>query len=256
MRWAPEEATCAECGFDWAIEPDEAIGIIEVLPARLTALFEQGSFGPPPTAGRWSARGHLWHLVDVLRIGTERLLTVRYDPEAGITCWDEKALAETRQYERLSPVAGLHALRSAAAGWTLEARSTPEAAVTVHPEFGELAAADLIRRNAHEAVHHQLDIRRDFGRVATRRQGLAVLALTRRSASAWMLVKEARTAASQAAATRSAHHWPATPKSVPSSPEYSSWVVPSSSVSVNSSVRYGTGPRTSRNAIRCGRSKV
>lgn len=166
MRWAPEEATCAECGFDWAIEPDQAIGIIEVLPARLTALFEQVSFGPPPTAGRWSARGYLWHLVDVLRIGTERLLTVRYDPEAGLTCWDEKALAEIRQYERLSPVAGLHALRSAAAGWTLEARSTPEAAVTVHRQFGELAAADIVRRNAHEAVHHELDIGRDLDRIA------------------------------------------------------------------------------------------
>jgi hypothetical protein len=67
----------------------------------------------------------------------------------------------------LSPVTGLHALRSAAADWTLVAWDTPEAAVTVHPQFGELAAADIIRRNAHEAVHHELDIRRDFGRIAT-----------------------------------------------------------------------------------------
>jgi hypothetical protein len=91
----------------------------------------------------------------------------RYDPEAGITCWDERTLAEVRQYERLSAVTGLHALRSAAAGWTLAARSTPEAAVTVHPQFGQLAAADIIRRNAHEAVHHELDIRRDFARGPT-----------------------------------------------------------------------------------------
>jgi len=91
----------------------------------------------------------------------------RYDPEAGIACWDERTLAGVRQYERLSAVTGLHALRSAAAGWTLAARSTPEAAVTVHPQFGQLAAADIIRRNAHEAVHHELDIRRDFARGPT-----------------------------------------------------------------------------------------
>jgi hypothetical protein len=167
VRWAPKEATCAGCGFDWSIEPDEAIVVIEELPARLAALFDHAGVSPPPAAGRWSARGYLWHLVDVLRIGSERLLTLRYDPEAGIACWDERALAEVRQYEQLSAVTGLHALRSAAAGWTLAARSTPEAAVTAHPQFGQLAAADIIRRNAHEAVHHELDIRRDFARGPT-----------------------------------------------------------------------------------------
>src|SRR5258708_24242593 len=50
-------------------------------------------------------------------------------------------------------------------------------------------------------------------------QELAVPGLARRSASALMLVKEERTAASHAAATRSAHHRPAAAKSVPSSPE-------------------------------------
>jgi hypothetical protein len=51
------------------------------------------------------------------------------------------------------------------------------------------------------------------------RPGLAASGLARRSASVRMPVKEERTAASQAAATRSAHHWAAIPKSVPSSPE-------------------------------------
>jgi hypothetical protein len=31
---------------------------------------------------------YLWHLVDVLRIGNERLLTLTRDPRRGITCWD------------------------------------------------------------------------------------------------------------------------------------------------------------------------
>ena len=41
---------------------------------------------------------YVWHLVDVLRIGTERLLTLTYDPGRGIACWDENALAEARRY--------------------------------------------------------------------------------------------------------------------------------------------------------------
>jgi hypothetical protein len=53
-----------------------------------------------------------------------------------------------------------------------------------------------------------------------------------------------------------AHHCPAIPKSVPSSPEYSNAVTLWRSVSVNSSATCGTGPRTSRKQTRCGRSKV
>src|SRR5215472_3964072 len=78
----------------------------------------------------------------------------------------------------------------------------------------------------------------------------------RRSASARMPVNEARTAASQAGATRSAHHCPAIPKSVPNSPEYASVVTPLCSVRENSSLTWGTGPRTSQKLTRSGRSKV
>jgi hypothetical protein len=62
----------------------------------------------------------------------------------------------------------------------------------------------------------------ELGRVIRQeqeRQERAVPGLARRSASAWMLRNEDRTAASHAAATRPAHHCPTMPKSVPSSPE-------------------------------------
>src|SRR5579875_4090141 len=66
---------------------------------------------------RWSAAMYVWHLVDVVRIGTERLLTLRLDPAAGIPCWDENALAEARRYDRLSPPVGLVALDAACRSW-------------------------------------------------------------------------------------------------------------------------------------------
>ncbi len=45
----------------------------------------------------WSQSAYVWHLVDVMSIGTERLWTLVHDPDAGLRCWDEKALAEVRQ---------------------------------------------------------------------------------------------------------------------------------------------------------------
>jgi GNAT superfamily N-acetyltransferase len=83
-------------------------------------------------------------------------------------------------------------------------RPSPAAMTAVRPD----ARDDAISRTQHAAAQRQ-----------KRRQGLAVPGLARRSASVRMLVKEDRTAASHAAATRRAHHWPAAAKSVPSSPE-------------------------------------
>jgi hypothetical protein len=53
-------------------------------------------------------------------------------------------------------------LRRSAADWVLVARATPRGAVTFHPQFGELTAVDVMRRNAREAVHHEFDIRREL----------------------------------------------------------------------------------------------
>jgi hypothetical protein len=103
---------------------------------------------------------YVWHLVDVLRIGTERLLTLTHDPDRGITCWDENALARDRHYHELSPVVGLIALTSAARDWVTAALAAPASARVRHPQFGMLGAAEVITRNAHEVHHHLWDIRR------------------------------------------------------------------------------------------------
>jgi len=112
------------------------------------------------TGGRWSASMYVWHLVDVLRIGTERLFTLAHDPGRGITCWDENALAEARRYRQLSPGVGLIVLRSAAQEWAEAASKAPAEAMVRHPEFGDLGAVEIIRRNAHEVHHHLMDINR------------------------------------------------------------------------------------------------
>ena len=49
--------------------------------------------------------------------------------------------------------------RSAAQQWSRAARAPVEAEVR-HPQFGALGGLEIIRRNAHEAHHHQMDIKR------------------------------------------------------------------------------------------------
>jgi hypothetical protein len=96
----------------------------------------------------------------VLRIGSERLLTVAHDPGYGIPCWDENALAEVRRYQQLSPGVGLLALAGAQREWARAAAAAPADAAVSHPESGTLTAVDVIRRNAHEVRHHVIDISR------------------------------------------------------------------------------------------------
>lgn len=101
---------------------------------------------------------YVWHLVDVLRIGMDRLITLRLDPAHGIPCWDENLLAEARRCLQLSPSVGVAVLQRTARQWVQTANETPEAS-TEHPLYGTLDTVDVIRRNAHEVQHHLWDIR-------------------------------------------------------------------------------------------------
>jgi len=158
VRWQPDSPVCEECGFAWTISRDDAADLVTQLPEAATAAVARIRQPMQQIGTRWSASMYVWHLVDVLRIGTERLLTVTHDPGRGITCWDENALAETRRYAQLSPAVGLIVLRAAAREWSGPASEAPAAAVVRHPQFGNLGALEIIRRNAHEAHHHLMDI--------------------------------------------------------------------------------------------------
>ena len=160
MRWQPDSPVCAECGFDWQLARQDAIDLVAQVPDAATDAITRIPDPAQHTGDRWSASMYLWHLVDVLRIGTERLLTLTHDPRRGIICWDENALAEARRYQQLSPVVGLIVLRSAAQAWVTAAAAAPADIQVRHPQFGTLGALEIIRRNAHEVHHHLMDIKR------------------------------------------------------------------------------------------------
>lgn len=160
MHWQPDNESCPECSFNWESATPKAVGIVDSGPSDIEAALAEV---PDPTANdgsTWSASMYVWHLVDMLRVGTERLVTLSLDPSIGIPGWDEKALASVRKYELLSPVVGTYMLRSATRDWLEAAEAAPEGGVVEHAELGLLDASAVIRRNAHEVHHHTRDIRR------------------------------------------------------------------------------------------------
>ncbi|MGH3157083.1 MAG: hypothetical protein ACRDNF_10960 [Streptosporangiaceae bacterium] len=160
MRWRPDSPVCAECGFDWQLGLEDAIDLVTQIPNAVAAAVT-GIHDPVHRTGEaWSASMYVWHLVDVLRIGTERLLTLAHDPGCGITCWDENALAEARRYQQLSSAVGVIVLRPTAHAWVTTATAAPRDVQVRHPQFGLLGTPEIIRRNAHEVHHHLMDINR------------------------------------------------------------------------------------------------
>jgi hypothetical protein len=160
VKWQPEEEKCSSCGYDWTVSLDVARLLVEGSPDRFTRLLNDTDGAASEAPGRWSAAGYLWHVVDVIRFGTERLWTLAMDAASGVPGWDQDALADIRHYENLSTAVGLRALRVAVRDWVQAAAEAPETGQVEHPVFGTLTTADSIRRNAHEVQHHELDVRR------------------------------------------------------------------------------------------------
>jgi hypothetical protein len=158
VRWQPDGPVCKECDFDWNLPRRDAVALVAGLPERARGAVRNVADPYRRRGERWSAAMYVWHLVDVMRAGTERLLTVRLDPQAAIPCWDENLLAKARRYQQLSVVTGLAVLAAAVDEWVRTAQAAPVGQVT-HAQLGSLTTIDLIRRNAHEAQHHLQDIR-------------------------------------------------------------------------------------------------
>ena len=160
-EWGPREGLCAECGFDWSESAyqtlvGQCVRNVAVFGAVMSSIDPSESVAP----GLWSASRYVWHTVDVLRFGTERLWTLDADPGFGVPAWDENELAEVRAYDDLSPVVGLIALIETAKVWREAALEAPHDVTTTHPEAGQICSFDIVQRNAHEVCHHLWDVQR------------------------------------------------------------------------------------------------
>lgn len=159
--WIPMTGRCPECSFNWSEASYEVL--VGQCMRDVAAFGEALATRDPSQAvapGLWSASRYVWHTVDVLRFGTERLWTISMDPSFGVPLWDENVVAGVRSYDSLSPVVGLVALIDAANAWKDAALETPRDEHTAHPEAGTISAFDVVQRNAHEVRHHLWDIER------------------------------------------------------------------------------------------------
>ncbi len=115
--WERPAGSCPECGFDWEestyeILVGQCVRNVAVFGGVLSRIDPSEAVEP----GLWSASRYVWHTVDVLRFGTERLWTIAADPSFGVPTWDENVVAEVRSYDQLSPIVGLIALIAARRG--------------------------------------------------------------------------------------------------------------------------------------------
>ncbi len=153
-----ERERCPECAFSWTTGVDDAIAMVAGSPSLFSHAL--GSVDPSVSVGPgvWTPGQYLWHMVDVLRIGTERLWTLTVDAGATLPAWDENELAKARDYADLSPTAGVVAYAHAAEDWVQAARQAPPEGRAPHPELGTITTTDVVLQCAHEAQHHLLDM--------------------------------------------------------------------------------------------------
>jgi hypothetical protein len=154
---------CRECSFSWSISPDEAAGIVAAAPDRFAgALKGHDPSSRHPGLG-WSARGYVCHVGDNLRIWAERMAGAALGGDTSVAGYDNDLLATARVYESVSIEGALWSLRRAAEEWAEAfAMAMEKDVVFIHRDRGEQTLTDVARTNAHDAFHHEWDIRRSF----------------------------------------------------------------------------------------------
>jgi hypothetical protein len=150
---------CPQCGFDWALGDQSALDVVANAPSRYSIAFGRREGARYGAAGTWSPREYLWHLVDVLRHGTENLWMLALDPDAGFTPWRRHDVMSARSPSPMSVRVGLWALAVASGDWTRAVHEAPPDVSSWHPDEGWVNRGYVLRWSAHEVVHHEMDVR-------------------------------------------------------------------------------------------------
>ena len=150
---------CTQCGFDWSLSDQEALEVVATASGRYSRAFAGREGARYGAAGTWSPREYLWHVVDVLRHGTENLWMLGVDPDAGFTPWREHDMMAARSASPMSVRVGLWALAVASGDWTRGVHEAPPDVSAWHPDMGWVNRGHVLRWSAHEVVHHEMDVR-------------------------------------------------------------------------------------------------
>lgn len=161
---AGDATDCAECGFSWLSDPANAMAAIERGPGRFETLLAGVAGTTAPTPGVWSPSAYVWHVSDLVRAWAERLHSLAVDPSAAWAGFDPDELARARHYDALPQVSGPWAVARSVDALQVSLRHVDSDTAFLHPEWGRGTVTDALRWVAHEAVHHELDVRRGLER--------------------------------------------------------------------------------------------
>ncbi len=152
---------CRECGYNWTISLADAVSLVANLPFDYSGLLEGRSGREQHPDLTWSVTGYVSHVADNLRIWAERLMGVVEGAPHLVGLYDENKLADARNYRDIAIQAAVWSLTRSVDDWLRSVEASPDSGVVlVHPERGELTLSDVVLSNAHDALHHQLDIER------------------------------------------------------------------------------------------------
>jgi hypothetical protein len=143
------------------LSPEEAVAMMGGVPERFREAVGP-SDGTPVGAGlTWSVTAYVCHVADNLRISAERLVGVARGGGATVAAYDQDELAEVRHYNAVAIQGALWSLERAVSDWLAAIDIARHSNVVFdHPERGRYSWIDVSSSNLHDALHHELDIRR------------------------------------------------------------------------------------------------
>lgn len=151
---------CSECSFAWSTDGDTALDHLRGAADRYAVVLRGRDATRKPAPQVWSPSGYVWHVGDVVRAWAERLHDLSTASEASWAAFDPDELARARGYDELPPSTGPWALARSTDALMQSLGSLDLPTAFRHPQWGAGTVADALRWLAHEAAHHELDIRR------------------------------------------------------------------------------------------------
>ncbi len=109
----------------------------------------------------WNVCGYIAHMTDNTRIWAERLVAVARGADAQVVPYDPDLLAEARHYDEIALEGAIWSFRIAVWHWLAAVEEAePAEVVMLHSERGAMELSDVVASNAHDAFHHQWDLKR------------------------------------------------------------------------------------------------
>ncbi len=161
---------CRECGFEWRLDPADAVGLVADIPDAYDERLADATGRERHPDLDWSVTAYVCHATDNLRIWAERLAGAVDGEDLTVAGYDADALAAARRYPDVSLAGALWSLRWAAEAWVeIADEALTDQVVLDHDERGPQRAQDVARNNAHDAYHHLWDVSRilDFAGLRT-----------------------------------------------------------------------------------------